>query len=100
RLSGSHHKRDRRRTASSWSNPLANPSSEGMERHEFVRRRAEEMPSELRKLFARLRECAVPHLRDAAGVVQRVASLRRRLIDAPDRLAVMAVAGDDLSGAQ
>jgi hypothetical protein len=50
--------------------------SEGMERHEFVRRRAEEMPPELRKLLARLGECAVAHLlRGAAGVVQRIVSL-------------------------
>jgi hypothetical protein len=46
------------------------PSSEGMERHEFVRRRVEEMPPELRKLLARFGECAVPHLRNPAGIVQ------------------------------
>jgi len=43
-----------------------------MERHEFVRRCSEGMPPELRKLFTRLGECAVSHLRDAAGIVQRI----------------------------
>lgn len=75
-------------------------SSKIVERHEFVRRRAEEMSPELRKLLASLGEGAVPHLGDAAGVVERVAPLRRDLIDPPDRLAVMDVACDDLRSAQ
>jgi hypothetical protein len=37
-------------------------SSKSVERHEFVRRRAEEMPPEFRELFARLRGRAVSHL--------------------------------------
>ena len=58
------------------------------------------MSPELRNLFARLGERAVPHLRDAAGIIQGIASLRRGLIDAPDRLAFVDVAGDDLSDAE
>jgi hypothetical protein len=58
-------------------------------RQEIVGRRGEKVAPEFRKLFPRLGERAVPHLRYTPGVVQGVASLRSGLIDAPDRFAVM-----------
>ena len=46
------------------------------------------------------REAAVLHLRNEFGVVHCVAAGRRRLVDAPDRAMVVAVAGNDFRGAQ
>src|SRR5450759_1005984 len=43
---------------------------------------------------------AVSHLRNARSVIQIVAAFRRGLIDAPDRFALMHIAGDDLGGTQ
>ena len=44
------------------------------------------MPPKFGKLLAGLGEGAIAHFGNAAGVVQRIASLRCHLIDAPDRL--------------
>src|ERR1019366_10038750 len=90
----------RRRAADSIQRWSAQHLLSSVKRHEFGRWRAEEMAPQLRQLLARLCERAVSHLRNARSVIQSVAAFRRGLIDAPDRFALMHIAGDDLGGTQ
>jgi len=73
--------------------------SELMERYELGCGLIKEMAPQLGQLFARLRERPTAHLRDTRGIVQGVTALWCRLVDAPDRFALMEVARDDLRSA-
>src|SRR5580704_3982869 len=74
--------------------------SQRVKRHKFSRWLAKEMAPELRQLLARLGESTISHLQNARSVVQGVAAFPRCLVDAPDCLALMDVAGDDLRRAE
>ena len=71
-----------------------------MERHEGLSCSVEEVSAQLRQLLARLSKAAVFHLGDTIRVVHRVAAGWRDLIDAPDGVVVVTIAGDDLRRAQ
>jgi hypothetical protein len=59
-----------------------------------------EVAAEIGNLLTRFREASIFHLIDARRIIQRVPTRRSHLIDAPDCLSMMAVAGDYFGRAQ
>jgi hypothetical protein len=66
-----------------------------MERHERFGFSLEDVATQFRQLLASLSETAVLHIGDTFRAVHRVTPRWRDLIDAPDGLVVVTIAGDD-----
>src|SRR5260370_36275764 len=69
-----------------------------MERSKWERRVLEKISTQYRTLFTRLGDCAILHLRNPGSVIQRVPAFWRDLVNTPDRLMSVAIAGNDLGG--
>jgi hypothetical protein len=93
------YRRRRSGCSSAWY-PRCRSHLQLVERCERARLAIEEMAPQLGKLLAGFREGAVFHFDDARRIVQRVATFGSGLVDAPDRLTLMTVAGDDLRRAE